>query len=137
MRRKLEEYVKSNSLQDDVIFTGYVKENIMEYINRFDIFAFPSHMEGLPYVILEAMSAEKAIVASDINGIPEEIVNGVSGILVPPRDPKALSEAIISLLNNPQKGREMGVCARKRFLEFFTIEKMIASIEGLYEQAGI
>lgn len=132
IKNELEESVQSSGLSEDVIFTGYYPEDhIIDIISAFDIFVLPSLHEGLPYVISEAMSLGRPIVATKVGGIPEQISDGVSGILVPPRDPEALANAIIYLITNMKKAKEMGQEARKKVESSFTIKSMISSLEEL------
>ena len=84
-----------------VIFTGHVRDP-WPLLNAADIFALPSHSEGSPLVLFEAMSARCPIVASAVGGIPEVLVHGKTGLLVPPRQPAALSDAMLMLANAPE-----------------------------------
>jgi len=133
IRKEMEDFAHSRGLSGDVIFTGYYPESrIKDIIDVFDVFVLPSLHEGLPYVILEAMSLGKPIVATNVGGIPEQLTNGVSGILVPPRDPKALADAIISLLTDKRKARKLGLEARKKVKRSFTLKLMVSSMEELF-----
>ncbi len=93
----------------------------------------PSHEEGFSNTILEAMAAGKAVVATRAGGNPEAVVDGETGILVPPRDPSSLSAAILSLLRDPECTRAMGAAGRRRAVERFSVERMTREIESLYE----
>jgi len=131
-KKEMEEFARSRGLFDDVIFTGYLPEDhIIDIIGAFDIFVLPSLHEGLPYVISEAMSLGKPVIATKVGGIPEQISNGVSGILVPPRNHSALANAIVYLFNNEKKAKKMGLEARKKVKKRFTIGAMLSSLEEL------
>jgi glycosyltransferase involved in cell wall biosynthesis len=131
-KKELEKLVQSRGLSEDVIFAGYYpQDQIIDAVGAFDIFVLPSLHEGLPYAILDAMSLGKPIVATKVGGIPEQINNGVSGILVPPRDSEELANAIIYLLTNEEKAKEMGLKARKKVRDNFTIKSMVSSMEEL------
>lgn len=133
LREKLEEQIKNLNLASAVIFTG-TKKNIPEILSAMDIFVLPScSREGLGISIIEAMAVEKPVVASDIGGIPEVVKNGETGFLVPPRNPEALAQAIIDLLQNPRKAKALGKKGRTRFQEKFTNERMLSEVESLYE----
>jgi len=93
----------------------------------------PSHEEGFSNTILEAMAAGKAVVATRVGGNPEAVIDGETGILVPPRDPAALSAAMLSLLRDPARALEMGAAGRRRVVERFSLGKMVREIESLYE----
>jgi len=135
LKEELENQVKNLDITSNVIFTG-TRKNIPELLNLMDIFVLPSSSrEGLGIAIIEAMAAEKPVVATDIGGIPEVVENGKTGILVPPKNPEALAQAIIELLNNPGKAEEMGRLGRLRIKDTFTTKKMISCIENLYRNS--
>ena len=90
---------------------GY-RSDVARLLSIADVFAFPSHYEGHPGAIVEAMFARKAIVASDIPVHRETLENGVSGVLVPLQDEKRLAKAILDVLANPTMAEEMGASAR-------------------------
>ena len=94
----------------------------------------PSHEEGFPNAVLEAMAAGKAVVATDVGGIPELVVGGETGILVPRRSPGRLAEALIGLLDDPPRARAMGEAGRRRAREVFPLDKTVRETEKLYEE---
>lgn len=81
-----------------------------------DIFMLPSHAEGRPNTIYEAMASETPVVASSVSGIPEQVANGETGILIPPRDATALADALNRLIENPNIRKQMGVDGCKRLI---------------------
>ena len=81
---------------------------------------------------LEAMAMAKPIVATRIDGITEQITDGVEGILVPPREPIALADAINKVIENKEFARSLGLAARKKVEKEFTVEKMIDETENVY-----
>ena len=129
IRRKAEDLGLSSS----VIFTG-IRHDIPELLSIFDVFVLPSLWEGMPNVILEAMAANKPVVATRVGGIPEVVEDGVTGLLVPPRDPEALAEAIIALLQDRERAKAMGRAGRERVEKYFTVERMVQKTEALYEE---
>ncbi len=132
LREKLEEQVKNLNLISNVIFTG-TRKNIPDLLSAMDIFVLPScSREGLGISIIEAMAAEKPVVATDIGGIPDVVKNGETGLLVLPRNSEALAQAIIELLRNPKKANTMGKKGRIRFQEKFTNKRMLSEVENLY-----
>jgi glycosyltransferase involved in cell wall biosynthesis len=131
-KNKLVSYAESNGLKDDVIFAGYVKHEPNEFIRIFDVFVLPSKNEGFPYAVMEAMSAGRPIVATNVGGVPDELSNGC-GTIIPHQDPKAIAEAVNHLLENEKESIEMGERARKRFLEQFSYDRMITSLELVYD----
>jgi glycosyltransferase involved in cell wall biosynthesis len=98
------------------------------------IAAHPSHEEGFPNAVLEAMAAGKAVVAAAAGGTIEAVEDGHTGILVPPRNPKALSAAILRLLQDPACAQRMGEAGRARVREEFSLERMVRSYEELYDE---
>ena len=126
--------VKINHIGDHVIFTG--KRNDMPNIMAFlDIIVVCSRCpDSLPTVVLEAMAMSKVVVGTNIGGIPEMILNNETGILVPPNDLEALAKAILGLINQPDKIKEMGIKARERIKTKFTIEKNVEMVRNLYSK---
>ena len=118
-------------VRDNVIFAGF-RSDIKEILSAIDILAIPSLLEGFPMVTLEAMAMAKPIIATDIDGITEQITDGVNGILVPPKDPSALAKAVIQVLNDKELARSMGLAARKKVEQEFSVEKMITETEKIY-----
>jgi glycosyltransferase involved in cell wall biosynthesis len=132
LRKRLEDQAKNLNIHPAVIFTG-IRKDIPEMLSLMDVFVLPSHTrEGLGIAIIEAMAAERPVVATDIGGIPEAVNDGETGLLVPPGDQEALSEAIIDLLQNTKKAKEMGEKGRNRVKEKFTTKKMLSEIEHVY-----
>lgn len=109
-------------------------EEARRWLTAFDVFTVPSRAEGLPLVIVEAMLAGLPVVASDVGSIPEAVVDGETGLLVPPEDPAALAAALRRLLESPDAARAMGERGRARARERFTVEAMVASYEALYRE---
>jgi glycosyltransferase involved in cell wall biosynthesis len=118
---------------DSVHFVG-AREDVPAFLDLFDVFAFPSHHEGLPGAPIEAMAASLPIVATDIDGTNELVTDGETGLLVPPRDPQALGAAVDRVLSDPQLGRSLGTAARSAAYERFSLETMVEQFETLYER---
>lgn len=114
-----------------VRFLG-VRADVAELLQVFDVYALPSLWEGLPMVVLEAMAAGVPIVAAEVGGVPEAVVQGRTGVLVPPRRPDALAAALVGLLGDPDRRRSYGAAARRRFRERFSAETMARGYEALY-----
>jgi glycosyltransferase involved in cell wall biosynthesis len=127
--------VKSKMLkvENKIIFTGF-RSDIKEIIASLDILAIPSLLEGLPMILLEAMAMTKPIVATDIDGIKDVLDNGRTGLLVPPKAPEALSEAIVNLLIHKDKAHQMGINARRVVEERFGVDIMVQKVEKVYEE---
>ncbi len=131
LREGIEALSKEFRVRDNVIFAGF-RSDIKEILSALDLFIIPSLSEGFPMVTLEAMAMAKPIVATNIDGITEQIRDGVDGILVPPKDPSALAKAVLRVLNDKELAKTMGVAARKKVEQYFSIEKMVAETEKVY-----
>ena len=130
-RKKLEELIKKHNLENNFFLVGAIAD-ACKYLKAFNVFVLPSVKEGFPWVILEAMAAEVPIVATKVGAIPEVIENNKNGILVEPRDSKAIAESIERLLKNRSLGDELAKAGRKTVMEKFSLEKMINEIEKLF-----
>lgn len=115
------------------IFAGY-RTDAAALIEGCDVFCLPSRAEGLPLVLLEAMSRGKPVVATAVGGTPELVDDGKTGLLVPPGDVEALRTALRRLLDDPQLARELGAAASRRVREAFSADAATAQVLGLYER---
>jgi len=121
-------------LKNRVVITGPLSpDEVPGYMQHCQLLALPSYEEGLPNAVLEAMACEKPVVATNITGIPEAVLNNITGILVPPGSPAQLAEAIKSLINNPELGREMGKQGREHVLNQFSWEHHTSEMVSVYE----
>jgi glycosyltransferase involved in cell wall biosynthesis len=100
-----------------------------------DIFCLPSYREGVPSALLEACASGLPIITTDVPGCRDVVSHGVNGLLVPPRNPQALAEAIEKLLANPALRNDMGTSGRQLALEKFSLEKIIEQTLGIYQKA--
>lgn len=117
-----------------VIFTGY-RTDAQWIMALFDIFALPSLQEALPLVGIEAMALGKPVVGSTADGIPELVVDGETGYLVPPKDVESLASRLRELCVDPGMRRRMGQHGRERYLANFTQEIMCAKTLEVYRKA--
>jgi len=113
-------------------FAG-LRNDVPDFLRAADLFVHPSHQEGFSNAILEAMAAGLPVVACDVGGNPEAVVDGETGRLVPPRCPGRLAEAMSELLGDEGKRRAMGEAGRRRAEERFSLERMVAEVEAMYE----
>jgi sugar transferase (PEP-CTERM/EpsH1 system associated) len=106
--------------------------SLAEALAATDVFVLPSLMEGHPLAVLEAMAAGKPVVATRVGGNPEAVEDGVTGLLVPPRDPEALANAIATLARDPERARLMGREGRRRVEQRFSLDSARRANEELY-----
>jgi glycosyltransferase involved in cell wall biosynthesis len=129
---KLKHMAETSGIIDVCTFVGQ-RFDIPQLLSDFDIFALPSVLEGLPRVVIEAMAMGKPIVAADIDGVREELTHNRTGIIVPPKNPVALAEAIMSLINDKRRGIQLGSEARRSAERRFDLKQTVSNIERLYE----
>jgi glycosyltransferase involved in cell wall biosynthesis/peptidoglycan/xylan/chitin deacetylase (PgdA/CDA1 family) len=118
-------------LDTHVRFLGYRKD-AQDILRTFDIFALSSLWEGLPIVVLEAMAAEKPVVATAVDGVREVVEHGKTGLLVDPHRADLLANGVIELLKNPDRARTMGQRGRERLEKFFSIKRVVNTVEQIY-----
>ena len=115
---------------------GFVPhEEVQRLLARAAVVVLPSHREGLPMVLLEAMAQGRAVVATPVGGIPSLIENDVTGLLVPPGDAKALREAIERLLGDPELRQRLGEAARAKVSELCSWERVTEDTLDAYAAA--
>jgi len=110
------------------------RKDVPALMHAMDVFAMPSIWEGFGLVLLEAMAAGRPIVASRVATIPEVVVDGQTGLLVPAGDPLALAEALAQLADQPGLAARMGEAGRERVRHQFSLEKMVGDTELLYRE---
>ena len=131
-KTKLTELVDKLDMRKSVIFAGLQKD-VSPFLNAMEFFVFPSLYEGLGIVLLEAMSFGKPVVASNIPGVDEVVVDGETGILVEHSNPVALASAIKKLLNNREQARMLGIAGRERAAKCFGCKRMVSEYEQIYD----
>lgn len=133
LKSKLSEEIKSYDLQRNIFLLG-ARSDIATILSCINVFLLPSLNEGFGMVLIEAMAARKPVIATNVGGVPEVIINGTTGILVPPEDPEAFSSAIIKLYNNPEMSLEMGSAGYSRARNLFDIKTTVHEFEDLYSK---
>ena len=129
--RQLLTQVERLGLTDHVFFAGF-QAHPESFISQFDIFVLPSVLEGFGIVLLEAMALGKPIVASMVGGIPEIVQQDKTGLLVKPAHVTELYQALLTLLNDPEKRAMMGDEGKKRIEREFSLQRMMDGIHELY-----
>ena len=133
LREALERQIKEKHLERHVFLAGF-RVDALELTKGFDIFAMSSVSEGMCTALVDAMAASKPAVCAAVGGIPEVMVDGETGYLVPPRDHHAMAEKLIVLLKDPALRARMGEAALRRAREGFTFEKMVEGTARVYEE---
>lgn len=129
-RESLEELCRLLEIQDHVHFAGGISQDlILDFYHKADLFVLASFAEGVPVVLMEAMSQEIAPISTYVNGIPELIEQNVNGLLVSPSDPISLAKAIIDLIENDDKRRLLGKMGREKVLQSYDLKKNIEKLE--------
>jgi glycosyltransferase involved in cell wall biosynthesis len=122
-------------IREKVIFVGKIPRNDVPYYYAMsDIVVVPSLQEAFGLVVSEALACGKPVIGTKVGGIPDQIIDGYNGCLVKPKDPKAIAEKILWLLEHPGEARRMGVNGRKMVEEKFNLEKRIDKIIEIYEK---
>jgi len=135
-RQRLERLAARLGLGERVRFLGEVPhEQVPEVLQQLDIFAMPSTYEGFGVAALEAEAMELPVVASRIHGIPDVVLDGETGLLVPPRDGQALAAALERLASDGDLRRRLGQAGRAFVAEHYSWEENTAQMEALYEAA--
>ncbi|WP_157108677.1 glycosyltransferase [Aldersonia kunmingensis] len=137
MRSELERETVALGLESNIVFTGS-RSDVPEVLRALDVFVLASYsVECFPMALLEAMAAGRPAVCTAVGGVPELLADGVTGHLVPPRDPQALAAAITAILADPVAAQRMGSAARERVEAGFTLTRAITETEqALLDLAG-
>jgi glycosyltransferase involved in cell wall biosynthesis len=131
LRSELTEQTRALGLQEQVRFVG-VQTNVQDWLALSQMSVLPSFYEGLPLVAIESLAAGVPVVGTDVDGTPEIVVNGKTGLTVPTNDPKALAQAICLLLHSPELRRQFSAAGRQWVLQEFTEEQQIRRTAELY-----
>ncbi len=131
-KNRLQARAAAAGLGERVQFLGH-RTDIPALLHAADIFLLPSHMEGMPLAIMEAMAARLPVVATAVGGVPEVVVDGQTGLLVPHRQPAALAAAVARLAAEPELRHRLGEAGRALVEERFTVERMLAAVAAVYD----
>ena len=131
---RIRRLVATTGLGDRVIFTGFLGNPARAY-GMLDLYVATSLKEGLPLAPLEAMAARIAVVATDVPGHRDVVVNRETGLLVPPEDSAALAEAIVALAADLERRRRMGEAGRQRVIDHFAIQSTVDQTAAVYRGA--
>ncbi|NQT32572.1 MAG: glycosyltransferase family 4 protein [Candidatus Omnitrophica bacterium] len=129
----LERQIKKSGIEGKT-FLIPESTQLKKHLSLFDIFCLPSVNEGLGLSIMEAMAAGRACIASEVGGLPELITDNVTGVLVPPGKPYALSRAILNLAGDPDLRQRLGAAAREKALKSFSIKNSVRATVEVYKE---
>jgi glycosyltransferase involved in cell wall biosynthesis len=132
-RARLEEGARRLGVADTVLFLG-IRRDVPAVLAAVDVAVLSSDYEGSPLSVMEYMAAAKPVVSTRVGGVPELVREDVHGLLVEPRDPEALAEAVTRLLRDPALAKRLGAEGRQRQQREFSLEAMVRRIEDLYEE---
>lgn len=127
----LREHARRLGVGDAVVFPGYDPEAAGS-LAALDVYVHPSYYEGLGIAIVEAMAAGRPVVATRVGGVLDVVAEGRTGLLVPPGDAAALSEAMETLAGEPERAQGMARAGRERAMEKFGVDRMVAAYAEVY-----
>jgi len=133
LRGALEAQVKELGISRAVTFTGF-RTDVPQWLALFDVFVMSSHLEGLCTSVLDALAMRKPVVAAAAGGLPEIVSHGENGLLVPPKEPGPLADAIVQLLRDRELGRRLGEAGRRRVETDFSAQSMVEGTLGVYRE---
>jgi glycosyltransferase involved in cell wall biosynthesis len=130
---KLRKLCQTLGIEENVHFAGF-REDLERVLPCLDLLVHPAEMEGLGVSLLQAAASGVPIVATEVGGIPEVVKDGINGCLIPPRDPKAISQAVVKLLSDPEGARRMGAEGKRIVEREYSIESMVEGNLRAYEK---
>jgi glycosyltransferase involved in cell wall biosynthesis len=133
LQLKLSKKVKEIRVEDMVFFLGF-REDIPHILSSLDLFVLSSKIEGMGTSIMDAMASSLPVVATRVGGIPEVVVDGETGLLVPPKNPEALAEAVLRIYNNRELAEQLGQKGHEVVHAKFSAEAMAAKIIKEYDR---
>ena len=136
LKDQLERQIKQLALERHVVLTGF-RPDAIGLMKSFDVFAMSSVTEGLGSAVLEAMACERAVVSTRAGGLPEVVIDGETGLLVPPTDEPALAKAIVDLLKDASRRAAMGRAGRARAVGAFSAEAMVSKTLAAYQARSV
>jgi glycosyltransferase involved in cell wall biosynthesis len=133
MMNHYKRFCRDHHLEDIVIFAGYA-EKVSSYYAVMDVYCLVSDNEGCSNSLMEAMASARPVIATAVGGNREVVIDGVSGILIPPQNPEALVQAILRLYEKPELRQKMAANSRKLIEQQFSLQKMVERTEQFYLQ---
>jgi glycosyltransferase involved in cell wall biosynthesis len=131
-RPDLESLIEREGLAGRVDLLGS-RDDVPRILREADLFVLSSRWEGLPLAVIEPMMSGLPVIATAVGGVPEQVVHGETGLLVPPGDPDGLARALSALLSDADLRSRAGAAGRRRALEYFTESRMLRQTAEVYE----
>ncbi len=131
LRGELEGRARALGIAAHVLFLGF-RADVPRILDTIDVMALPSLYEGMPLTVIEASAMARPVVATAVDGTPEVVRDGITGHLVPPRDPGALARAIVALLADRDRAIAMGEAGRAWVLERFDLARQVEATAAVY-----
>jgi glycosyltransferase involved in cell wall biosynthesis len=131
--RRVRGLAAAAGVADRLAFLGR-REDALAFVAAADVFANPSDFEGLPVAVLEAMALRRPVVATAVGGVPAIVQPDVSGVLVPPRDPRALAEGIAALIHDRATAERLADAGHKIVERDYSLETMVRRFESIYAE---
>jgi glycosyltransferase involved in cell wall biosynthesis len=136
-KHDVQKIIDDGDISRCVDITGALdRDGVKDFLARSDIFVLPSISEGIPVTIMEAMAMELPVVATDISGIPEIVMDGKTGFLIPKEDPQALADRLEHLMADEELRRSMGREGRRLIVERYNVYTNVERLEGLFMDRG-
>lgn len=133
LQSQMQDLSKTLGISDRVHFLGR-RQDVPQVLEKADIFVLTTNWEGFPRSIIEAMRACLPVIATDVAGVPESVIHGKTGYLVPPQDIEACTKYLSALIESAGHRRELGTKGREYFEQHFTFDAMAASTLALYQK---
>ncbi|MCX5679740.1 MAG: glycosyltransferase [Candidatus Omnitrophica bacterium] len=131
LRGELENSARNENVENEVLFLGE-RRDIPELMKVFDVFVLSSDLEAASLVLLEAMASGVPVVATNVGGNPELVLDGVTGLLAPKNDHQKFGEAVVDILQDPDRAKKMGKAGRTRVIEKFSFDRMVNEYVEVY-----
>jgi len=128
---ELQRLAKNLGVEQSICFAGYRKD-VAAWLNRFDIFVLPSLSEGMPVSVLEAMFMKKPVIATSVGGVPEVIENGEDGLLVPPKNPEELADAIVHMITDSALRESIAMKGYEKVQKQYRVDVMIKRYQDVF-----
>ncbi len=142
LRSEIERLIHAKDLEDEIRLVGSQPQHrVRDWMAGASVFVLPSivapdgQMEGIPVALMEAMACERPVIASSLSGIAELIDDGLNGLLVPPGDVEALTEAVVRIAENPNLARFMGQQGRRKILAEFQLKACVSELLHLIDRS--